>query len=77
MGEESWAASFSRLWMARSLVIVNDDTLRRESSPYIFENKCSYNLMPPELIDALSEGQRRSTRPTAIHRAYENKELAC
>ena len=44
VGEESGAASFSRLWMARYRVIVNDDTLRRESSQYIFEKQMFLQL---------------------------------
>ena len=36
VGEESWAASLSRLRMACSRVITNDDTQSRRSSQYIF-----------------------------------------
>jgi hypothetical protein len=32
--------------------------------------------MPPELIDGLLGRQQRSTQPTAMHRAYENKKFA-
>jgi hypothetical protein len=39
-GEESWAASLSRLRMACFRVIDNDDTTTKGSSQYIFLKKC-------------------------------------
>src|SRR6266487_1118376 len=46
VGEESRAASLSRLRVTCSRVIVNDDTIITEASQYISSKKCSHLTDP-------------------------------